>query len=134
MLDPGLSRSAFTYLNPGIEYGVSGQAADEGGNLWWEVDKTQFAGHEDVISLWVAQSDVTAVGNCSQVPQAEIPPVIPGEPEDQPSGTWQPCGFCNTCGHPASECVTSPEGLCLSDLQPAWPPYRLTGGHQHVMP
>ena len=112
---PGLSRSAFTYLNPGIEYGVSGQAADEGGNLWWEVDKTQFAGHEDVISLWVAQSDVTAVGNCSQVPQAEIPPVIPGEPEDQPSGTWQPCGSCNTCGHPASECVTSPEGLCLWD-------------------
>lgn len=28
---------------------------------------------------------------------------------------WQACGSCDTCGHPSSECVTSPEGACLWD-------------------
>jgi len=30
-------------------------------------------------------------------------------------GRWLGCGSCNTCGHPANECVTSPEGACLWD-------------------
>ncbi|MBL8132905.1 MAG: hypothetical protein JNL42_13680 [Anaerolineae bacterium] len=110
---PGASRSIFAFLNPGIEYTVAGQAIGEDGNPWWQIDKTQFAGHEGVISLWVAQADVAEVGDCSQVPQTDIPGVIP-IPDDQPGG-WLPCGSCDSCGHPANECVTSPEGLCLWD-------------------
>lgn len=111
---PGLLRGHFMYMPPGIEYTVIGQAADETGALWWQLDKTQFAGHEGVISLWVAQADVEEVGVCTQIPQVEIPPIIP-EPEEPPETGWGPCGSCDTCGHPASECVTSPEGLCLWD-------------------
>ncbi|NDJ78876.1 MAG: hypothetical protein GYB65_21705, partial [Chloroflexi bacterium] len=32
-----------------------------------------------------------------------------------PGGGWGPCGSCDTCGHPANECVTSPTGECLWD-------------------
>jgi len=112
---PGLTRSIFAYLNPGIEYAVLGQAVDEDGILWWLVDKTQFTGHEGVISLWVAQADVVPIGDCSQIPQGEIPDVIPDPGDDEPPGGWQPCGSCDSCGQPASECVTSPEGVCLWD-------------------
>jgi hypothetical protein len=112
---PGLSRAVFTYLNPGIEYGVVGQAVDSDGIAWWEIDKSRITGGEAALSLWVAQGDVTALGDCTQVPQAEIPPVIPGEPEEPgPGGGWGACGSCDTCGHPG-ECVTSPTGECLWD-------------------
>ena len=30
-------------------------------------------------------------------------------------GMWLPCGSCDTCGHPAEECVTAPDGACLWD-------------------
>lgn len=111
---PGLSRGHFMNMPPGIEYTVIGQVADDTGMLWWQLDKTEFAGHESVISLWVAQADVEEVGVCTQIPQVEIPPIIP-EPEDPPETGWGPCGSCDTCGHPASECVTSPDGQCLWD-------------------
>lgn len=113
---PGTLRGIFTSLNPGIEYTVIGFAESEDGSLWWQLDKTQFAGHSSVISLWVAQADVTPLGDCFQIPQGDIPPVIPdpGDNDGVP-GMWLPCGSCDTCGHPASECVTSPEGLCLWD-------------------
>lgn len=111
---PGTMRSIFTYLNPGIEYVVVGQAADDAGNPWWELDKTRFPGHEGVISLWVLQADVTQVGDCTQVPQTDIPEIVP-IPEEPPPQGWGPCGSCSTCGHPANECVTSPEGVCLWD-------------------
>ena len=111
---PGVWRSQFIYLLPGIEYTVIGQAADDTGALWWQLDKTQFAGHEAVTSLWVAQADVIALGDCTDIPQADIPPIVP-PPEEPPSGGWGPCGSCDTCGFPAEECVTSPEGTCLWD-------------------
>jgi hypothetical protein len=111
---PGRSRSVFGFMEPGVEYRVTGQALDADGNPWWQLDKTQFPGHEDVISLWVMQSDVTALGLCSNIPSVEIPPVIPGD-ESHPPGTWGPCGSCDTCGFPANECVTSPDGACLWD-------------------
>ncbi len=119
---PGTARSIFTFLNPGIDYTVIGQAADESGNLWWQVDKTQFAGHEAVFSLWVAQADVTALGDCADIPQGEIPDVIPFPDDEEEPGGWLPCGSCATCGHPAAECVTSPAGLCL------WDPATCVGG------
>ncbi len=111
---PGLGRSAFAFLTPGVDYPVIGQAMDAAGNLWWQIDKTLIPGHEVVISLWVQASDVEDFGDCGQVPPGDVPPVIPAEP-DVPPGSWGPCGSCDTCGHPASECVLSPEGVCLWD-------------------
>ncbi len=111
---PGRNRSVFTFLPPGTNFTVIGQALDSDGNVWWQIDKTQIPGHEAAHSLWVAASDVMADGNCSQVQQAEVPPIIPGAPA-LPQAGWGACGSCDTCGHPANECVTSPEGVCLWD-------------------
>lgn len=110
---PGQNRSVFTFLPPNQDFTVIGQAPDSEGNPWWEIDKTQIPGHEGVNGLWVAQADVTATGGCDQVQNSEAPPIIP-DTQPQPSGGWQGCGSCTTCGHP-SECVTSPEGECLWD-------------------
>lgn len=117
---PGVDRGAFAFLTPGVDYPVIGQATDGAGNLWWQIDKTLIPGHEVVLSLWVLSTEVEAVGDCTQVPPGDVPPVVPvepGEPQEPqvPPGTWGPCGSCDTCGHPASECVTSPEGACLWD-------------------
>lgn len=112
---PGRSRSVFTFLTPGMDYTVIGQATDADGNLWWQIDKTQIPGHEAAISLWVAANDVSESGACDQVPPADVPPVIPGGPAAVPQEGWGACGSCDTCGHPANECVTSPEGACLWD-------------------
>jgi hypothetical protein len=111
---PGRGRSVFTFLTAHREYVVIGQALDDDGNLWWQIDKTQIPGHEAVISLWVAEADVFEIGDCQQVPEGDIPPIIPDD-GGEPPGTWLPCGSCDTCGHPANECVTSPTGECLWD-------------------
>jgi hypothetical protein len=97
-----------------VQYPALGMALDGGGARWWQLDKTMLPGHEMVISLWTADADVTEIGSCENVPPGDVPPLIPWEP-DQPQGQWLPCGSCDTCGHPASECVTSPEGECLWD-------------------
>jgi hypothetical protein len=112
---PGPERSVFTYLPPGEDILVIGQAVGSDGNPWWEINKAQIPGGDAAASLWVAQGDVMTVGLCTQVPQAEVPPVIPGEPGEPPPGGWGPCGSCDSCGHAASECVTSPDGQCLWD-------------------
>lgn len=114
-LGAGLDRAVFAWLTPGTHYLVTGQAYDAAGNLWWQIDTSLFAGHEAVASLWVLASEVLALGNCNVVPPAVPPPVIPAEPQPGAPGQWLPCGSCDTCGHPANECVTSPEGQCLWD-------------------
>ena len=110
---PGRYRSVFSLLPTGVDILVTGQATDDAGNLWWQIDKTQIPGHEAVISLWVAASDVAASGNCEDVPPAEPSTLIPGVEQPEPGG-WGACGSCDTCEHPG-ECVTSPEGACLWD-------------------
>jgi hypothetical protein len=118
---PSTFYAIFTTMPPGIDYLVIGQAVDGGGMAWWELDKTQFTGHETVDRLWVAQSVVVPVGDCSQVPVTEIPQAVIPWPQDEPPpdepppGQWLPCGSCDTCGQPANECVTSPDGQCLWD-------------------
>ncbi|MCZ7541519.1 MAG: hypothetical protein M5U29_16725 [Anaerolineae bacterium] len=122
---PGVDRAAFAFLTAGVEYPVIGFAYDAAGNRWWQLDRAAIPGGEAALSLWVLDSEVEEIGDCDNVPQGEVPPDIPAEPwepeepqepgEPGEPGQWLPCGSCNTCGHPASECVTSPEGLCLWD-------------------
>jgi hypothetical protein len=111
---PGNERAIFRYMESGVEYVVIGQATDSAGQPWWQLDKTQFPGHEAVISLWVYQASVTTVGDCSDVPPGDVPDLIIPVTPDLPGG-WLPCGSCDTCGHPANECVTAPDGACLWD-------------------
>jgi len=116
---PGLGRAVFTFLPTGVDIPVIGQATEDG-IAWWQIDKSVIPGGDMVISLWVQQSDVVTVGDCSNVPPGDVPPIIPEG--DIPPGGWLPCGSCDTCGHPASECVTSPEGACLWDPATCAPP------------
>ncbi len=126
---PGVNRSAFAFLPANQDFTVEGQALDSEGKVWWKLDKNEIPGGEMALSLWVAEEDVEEIGNCLGVPQAEIPPIIPGgPPPGQPGGGptpppgWGPCGSCSTCGGPASECVTSPTGECLWDPKTCAPP------------
>jgi len=119
---PGLDRAAFAFLTAGVEYPVIGHHFDAAGNLWWQIDKSLIPGGEAALSLWVLSTEVEAIGDCTQVPPGDVPPVVPvepevppGEPGRPPGDGWGPCGSCDTCGHPASECVTSPDGACLWD-------------------
>jgi Tol biopolymer transport system component len=110
---PGLNRSEYSYLTPNQDYAVTGQYTDETGAVWYELDKNQFGAADTVNSLWVAQSDVMAGGNCAAVPPTEPSPFIPSEQQPTPSNTWGQCGSCDTCGHTYSECQLDPTGECV---------------------
>lgn len=118
---PGLGYSIFGYMPTDTDVRVIGQAQDASGIRWWQIDPAQIGGGAGVGGgLWVQQDHVIADPICGQVPGVRIPPPeLPVQPE-QPEvpvgpGQWLPCGSCDTCGHPANECVTSPEGECLWD-------------------
>ena len=109
---PGENRGVRLFLPAGEPIPVIGQVTIDGAG-WWQID---LAGVEQA---WVAQADVEAAGDCASVPDADAPPMIPGqapaeaignEPTDESSGEWGACGSCDSCGGPAEQCVTSPEG------------------------
>ncbi len=112
---PGRHRGVFGLLPPGQSFTVVGQAQDAEGRLWWKLDKSQIQGGDMALSLWVAAEDVAELGACEGVPVAETPPVIVRFTPTPPNNDWGDCGSCQTCGHPANECVLSPSGQCLWD-------------------
>ncbi|MBN1678912.1 MAG: PD40 domain-containing protein, partial [Anaerolineae bacterium] len=119
---PGLNRTVFTYVPVNQDVLVTGQITDGDGILWYEIDKTQIIGGEQVNGLFVRASEVSAVGACGSLPPSEGTPIIPDVPRPTPGdGSWGPCGSCDTCGHPG-ECVTSPSGECLWDPATCGPP------------
>lgn len=112
---PGPNRGEFTRLPANQDFVILTQFMEADGTLWYELDKTQIAGHEAVNALWVRASDVDVAGTCGALAQGTPPPLIPGGGNTPGDGGWQSCGSCNTCGHPANECVTAPDGQCLWD-------------------
>ncbi|MEW6577917.1 MAG: hypothetical protein AB1435_01855 [Chloroflexota bacterium] len=121
---PGENRGVFGWLPAQQDFTVIGQVLDEQGKTWWQLDKDEIPGSEFAASLWVAEEEVDEIGNCLNVPPGEIPPIIPGGPPPVivTPGGWGPCGSCDTCGGPASECVLSPDGMCLWDPKTCAPP------------
>ncbi len=128
---PGENRGIFGFLPAKQDFTVIGQALDEQGKTWWQLDKDEIPGSEFAASLWVAEEEVDEIGNCLSVPPGEIPPIIPGLPPPArvTPGGWGPCGSCDTCGHPG-ECVASPDGTCLWDPKTCAPP---TGGECYYL-
>ncbi|MCD4686904.1 MAG: hypothetical protein K8S97_13315 [Anaerolineae bacterium] len=118
---PGWHRGEFTSLPPNQDFFVISQFTDASGELWYELDKTQIAGHAAVNALWVPASEVEEIGDCPALVQGTPPPVIPppGDPGDDDDGDddddWEGCGSCDTCGHPTHECITTPDGECVWD-------------------
>jgi hypothetical protein len=110
---PGLNRGSYTFMPVNQDIPVLGQSTDSTGLIWLMLDKAFFPGSENVFSLWVASSEVLASPSCASVAQGEVPPLV-SQPTPPPPGQWGGCGSCTTCEHP-SECVLSPEGMCLWD-------------------
>lgn len=110
---PGEARATLRYLPADEAVTVSGRATADDGSAWWQVAL------EGVAQAWVSAAEVTAAGACDGVPDVAAPPIIlvpitTDEPGDGP-GAWGPCGSCPDCGADPSQCVRSPEGLCLWD-------------------
>lgn len=66
---PGENRGVLGSLSPDASYSVLGWADDSEGTTWWELD----TGDQ---TSWAAQSEVRAIGACSQVAQVEAPPLV----------------------------------------------------------
>jgi Tol biopolymer transport system component len=110
---PGRNRGIFSYLPANQDFVVVGQAYDDQNVVWWQLDKNQIGGSESANSLWVSSEDVGEKGDCLAVVRADAPPLVMAPPPN--TGQWGGCGSCSTCGYPANECVTSPDGQCLWD-------------------
>ena len=124
------------FLPAGEPIPVIGQATIDGVG-WWQLD---LAGVEQA---WIAQADVESAGDCASVPDADAPPVIPGQapsapvgdaPAEESSGEWGACGSCDSCGGPAEQCVSSPEGLCVWDAARCGAGSSVTGGDPNCVP
>jgi len=115
-LGPAAYRAGYAYLPPNQDFTVIQQVTDAGGTVWYEIDKSQIAGTGAVESLWVSADVVQVSGDCAGVPVGTPPPPVTYQrPTPPPPGQWGGCGTCATCGHPANECVTAPDGACLWD-------------------
>ena len=79
---PGENRAVRLFLPAGEPIAVIGQATIDGAG-WWQID---LAGVEQA---WVAQADVETAGDCASVPDADAPPVIPGQAPSAPVATRQ---------------------------------------------
>lgn len=68
--DIAFSSATLFFMQPDLNYKVSGWAEDIDGAPWWKLD---IEGNREA---WVAQSAVHSIGACDQIAKAEIPPVI----------------------------------------------------------
>ena len=66
---PGGDYQELTPTDPEIHYDVTGQRADDEGNLWWRVDMVGFG------QGWIAQDAVRTLGVCGEIAQVAAPPV-----------------------------------------------------------
>jgi hypothetical protein len=114
---PGLDRGIFGYFPADQNIRAISQTHAADGSLWWEIDRTLIDNGHTANSLWVSQDAVLAARRCRRLPTIDAPPLIAGQSNNNTStGQWGFCGSCSSCGpHPTSECVTSPDGVCLWD-------------------
>lgn len=76
---PGPNRGVLDFLTPNKLFTVLGQAQASDNSLWWKI---QVPGATEA---WVAQTDVTATGDCSSIGQADVPPIIFAQPSPVPT-------------------------------------------------
>ncbi|MBN1454069.1 MAG: S8 family serine peptidase [Anaerolineales bacterium] len=91
---PGAERGVFISLPVDQDFRVIGKAEAQDGSLWWEIDKDSIQGGAQANSLWVAQENVTTVGDCNLVPESVTPPVVfDASPDMISSGVSLPVTF-----------------------------------------
>ena len=83
---PGINRTVVTYLPVEQNFTPLGQSTDEDDTLWYQFDTEQAAPTSLINEAWVSASDLESMGDCSNVPDAEAPELVPIEPADEGEG------------------------------------------------
>jgi hypothetical protein len=76
---PGNDRAIRFYLPNDENFLVIGHATAADDTYWWKIESN------DIAQAWVAQSDVTSIGNCEAVGNAAAPPIIIRTPQAIPT-------------------------------------------------
>ncbi len=80
---PGTNRSSVAYLPVDDAFAPLGQAADDDGAVWYQLDPALAAPDRLMNEAWVASADVGSAFTCAAVSEAEAPPLIPIPTEDE---------------------------------------------------
>jgi serine/threonine protein kinase len=64
---PGSNRATLNFLPANMPVLALAQAAAEDGSLWWQLDKSEVLPNATSPTIWVAQDEVVAEGNCDGV-------------------------------------------------------------------
>ncbi|RMG88158.1 MAG: hypothetical protein D6712_04130, partial [Chloroflexi bacterium] len=80
---PGITRTVTNFLPVGENFVVLGQSTDDDGNVWYSLDHTVASPGKLVDSAFVRASDVNSLGDCSNLPDAEAPAVVPIEATEE---------------------------------------------------
>ena len=81
---PGNNRSSVAFLPANQDFEPLGQAVDDDGNVWYQLDKETAAPGRAINEAWVAAEQVDTAGDCSAVDEAAAPPIIPIIPAAPP--------------------------------------------------
>lgn len=74
---PGENRTSVSFLPANQEFEPLGQAEDDAGNVWFQLDKEQAAPGRSINEAWVAADELDTSGDCSAIGEAAAPPIIP---------------------------------------------------------
>lgn len=76
---PGENRTSVTFLPQELEVPVLGQAEDDSGNLWYQLDKEVAAPGRSINEAWIASNDenLESLGECDDILNTNAPPIIP---------------------------------------------------------
>ena len=81
---PGNNRSSVSFLPENQDFEPLGQAVDDDGNVWYQLDKETAAPGRAINEAWVAAEQVDTSGDCSAIDEAAAPPIIPIIPAAPP--------------------------------------------------
>jgi formylglycine-generating enzyme required for sulfatase activity/serine/threonine protein kinase len=88
---PGDNRGIRGSLPTDIDVLVIGQATDDLGEVWWQIQPPGYDPNE-ADRYWVAASNVTASGDCSLVEDTNAPPIVFASEPVSPTSAAQPAG------------------------------------------
>lgn len=74
---PGENRTSVTFLEPNVDYTVLGRFEDDGGEIWYQLDKEEAAPGRAINEAWVAAGEVSEEGDCENIGESAPPPLIP---------------------------------------------------------
>ena len=74
---PGNNRTSINFLATDTSFEVLGQSEDDGGNIWYQLDKEEASPGRAINEAWILANEVDSAGDCASVGEASAPPVIP---------------------------------------------------------